>query len=171
MVFYIKNCKITTEFSFFLIFAFSLLLRTKSVLYVLLFASLHEFGHILMLRVFGYLPDSITVSFYGISMKHSANLNMFSEILFLLSGVAINVLFAVFDIHKEINIPLAAINILPVVPLDGGRVLSLFVNERIMRILSVITIVLLLIYSIIIANYSLILICVYIIIYSYFEGI
>ena len=170
MVFYVNGCKVKIEFSFLIIIAFSLLLKINNVLFVLLFASLHEAGHIISLLLFKCKPDCVTFSFYGIAMKHSAKLGIFEETVFLLSGALVNLLLALFGIFKEINIMLAAVNLLPVIPLDGGRALSLIISTKAMRCVSALTLLILFLYAVLIMNYSLFFISIYILIYSYFEG-
>lgn len=171
MVFNILNCRVKIEYSFFLIVAFSIMVNTTEVLYVLLFASLHELGHIITLCSFGYVPDEIALSFYGIAMKHSAKLSRAKEVLFLFSGAAVNILFVLLNIKKDINLSLAVINLLPAVPLDGGRILSLFISEKVMRVSTAISLVALFAVAVMSLNFTLLLIGVYLLIFSYFEGI
>ncbi|MFR5875948.1 MAG: site-2 protease family protein [Eubacterium sp.] len=174
MRFYINNVSIKIEFSFFLIISFSILTDSESVLYVILFSALHELGHIVMLYVLGGRAESITIACYGIGLKHKSKLNDFRQILFLLGGVTVNFIFVLLNIEREINLALFAVNILPLYPLDGGRVLKLVLNnlltinisDKVFKIISIIIIAFLIAAAVYFKNLSLTLIVIYIIIYS-----
>ena len=178
MVFHIHNCQIRLEFGFILILAFSLISSAENVLWLLLFASLHETGHILSLLCFGGQPDSLTLSYYGVGMKHSVSLSVFQELLFLLSGVMVNGAFVILNIHREINFALFLINILPLYPLDGGRALKLVLNQIcnlrisaiIFKSITVLFTAVLIICAVKTKSISLILIAAYILIFSFSRG-
>lgn len=169
MVFNIYGCKLKIDFSFFLIIAFSVLFNAKSLLKLLIFASFHELGHIVSLYLMKSRPSNINISFYGIGLKHNAKLSTLNELIFLLSGIAVNTVFFLLNIDQDTNYRLIAVNALPVLPLDGGRALSLFVPEGIMKMISAVCLVLLALFSLISLNLSLLIIVVYIFVYSYFE--
>lgn len=154
--------------------AFSILTENENVLYVILFSALHELGHIILLYIIGGKAETITVAYYGIGLKHKSSISDFKQILFLLGGVAVNLLFILLDIKRDINLALFAVNILPLYPLDGGRALKLVLNnifdinvsDRVFIFISVLIIIFLIAAAIYIKSLSLILIVVYIIIYS-----
>lgn len=165
MVFFIKGIKFRLEFSFLLIIAFALLINAENILYLILFASLHEAGHITALLVFDCKPKSITLAFYGIGMKYNSYLSNGKELIVTLCGPFLNLLFILLSIHREVNFPLFIINILPVYPLDGGRALSLITGDKTAKAISVITLSFLPVLSLITLNISLLLICIYLIIF------
>ena len=175
MVFYINKTKIIIQYSFLLIIAFSLLINNKNILYVVLFSSLHETAHILSLIIFHQTPEEITFAFYGIGLKSDYSLSFFKELVFLLIGALLNLLLAFFGVFREINYSLAIINLLPIYPLDGGRALKLILNkvfsldfsDRLFRWVSALIILSLIAYSLYNKNYSLILIVIYILIFSF----
>lgn len=157
-----------------LVIYFALFMNYDSIIYILLFSSLHETGHIIILLLFGEKPDAVTISYYGIGLKHSAKLGAIKEILFLSGGVIVNLLFYSLGICKDINLALAFINALPLYPLDGGRILSIItdslLSEKISRAVllsvSILISISLLSVAIYFKNVSLILILLYIAFYS-----
>ena len=171
MVFKIFHCKFKIEFSFILLVAFALLGNADNLLLLLLFASLHECGHLLLLLLFKGKPDSLTLSFYGIGLRHSCLLERYKECIFLLGGIAVNGIFAVLNIHREINLPLLVINALPLYPLDMGRAIALFIPYKICRVISALFLTAMIISSIVMQNVSLILISLYIIVFSIKEDL
>lgn len=117
------------EYLFVLVLAVGLFAENKRLIYLLLFSALHEMGHIVSLFLLGGKPCKITISYYGIGMQHNSNLSLKKEIIFLLSGIFVNLIFAVFGVQKEINLALAGINSVPVYPLDMGRVMKIFLDS------------------------------------------
>lgn len=120
------------------------------------------------LLIFGYKPSEVIISFYGIGLRHNADLSIIKEIIFLFAGVFVNLIFYIFGICKTINLALLFINILPVFPLDGGRILYLALEKvlfdkayYICVIISAIIIILVAIYSLFFKQYNLILIDIY----------
>ncbi len=169
----IKQVKIKIEFSFLLIIAVVLVLENDNVLYVLLFSCLHELGHLSALYLLGGKADSITFSYYGIGLKHSSDLSYLKEFIFLSAGIAVNAVFVVFDVHRDINLALLILNSLPIFPLDMGRIikillnniLSLDVSDRIFNCLSVVLIIAFAAFSVYTKSMNLILISIYMFIY------
>ncbi len=174
MKFYINNAQIKIEFSFILIISASLIFENYNLIYVLLFSALHELGHIVLLYILGGKADSVTIAYYGIGLKHSSNLSYGREIIFLLGGITVNLLFALLDIYRNINLSLFIINALPIYPLDGGRVFKLMLcslfdislSDKLLTISGIIFITLIIITAVIRGNISLALIAVYLIIYT-----
>lgn len=170
MVFYIKNCRCRIEFSFLLMASLALVTGTKSIFLVMLFASLHEAGHLLLLYCFHGRAQALTLSFYGIGLKHYAAFTKWQEAMFLLGGIAVNGLFVLLNIHREINLPLLVLNALPIYPLDGGRALALLIGETAVKYISVAMLLLLVIYAVYCHNAALIMIALYILVYSVYKG-
>ena len=175
MVFYINKTKIKLEYSFLLIFAFALLMKSRDILYVLVYSSIHELAHLIALVCFKGRAKQITLAFYGIGLKYDYSFAFAEELIFLLSGVLINLILGVLNCHREINYSLAFINILPLYPLDGGRALKLILNkafsmnvsDKFFSFITICFITALIIYSVSAKNVSLILIIFYILVFSF----
>lgn len=149
--------------------SFALLLGAESIVDLLIYSALHEFGHFFMLIICGGRPDSLRLSYYGLALKYSSQLSKAKESLVLLAGPLVNLLFYVL-MKNEINLLLFVLNMLPVYPIDFGRVIRLF-SYRLSRVLGCITLVLLIplaVYMLIAyKSFSLIFIVCYLIIYSF----
>ena len=174
MVFYVNKAKIRIEYSFLLMIAFSVLLKSSNIAFVLLFSSLHEIGHLIALLIFGGRAKEINISFYGIGLKYDYSFSFLKELVLFSAGIIVNLILCLLNINRNINLSLALINMLPLYPLDGGRILKLILNklfylnvsDYIFKTVSFIVLALLVLYSIYAKNYSLILIIIYIIIFS-----
>ncbi|MDE5984223.1 MAG: hypothetical protein K2H13_03085 [Eubacterium sp.] len=168
MRFFIGNCELRIEFSFILVLCFATMLGANELLYLLLFSGLHELGHLIVLAICGGRADILTFSFYGLALKYSSQLSRLKEFFVLLAGPLVNLILYII-IRDDINLVLFAINILPIYPLDGGRMLRLF-SYRISVIISKMLLVLIVILSIWLIikfkSFSMLLIAVYLVVYS-----
>lgn len=162
------TCDIRIEFSFILVLSFAVLSGADGLLYLLLFSGVHELGHFIALYACGGKADSLTFSFYGLALKYSSQLTRVKEFFVILAGPAINLILYIF-LKDDINLILFAINILPIYPLDGGRILRLF-YDRAAAIISRVCLVLITLLSVYLIieykSFSLLLIAVYLIIYG-----
>lgn len=108
---------------------------------------LHELGHFLVAKKLGYSLNLITLMPYGASLSgESEIINPKHEILIAISGPIVNVLLALLciflkkvcffnlNIFLNANISTFLFNILPVFPLDGGRVLLALVSTKHSRV-------------------------------------
>ena len=169
MKFKLFDIDFEVSFLFFVIICTALIANNYDFIYVLLFSSLHELGHIISLYFLGGKADKITISFYGIGLKHSSDLPVSKEILFLVSGILVNLLFILLNLKREINLALFVINALPIYPLDMGRctklVLEKYFDVRVsyflMYAMSIVALVLLVGYSIYYKKFSLLIISAY----------
>lgn len=168
MRFSIGNCELKVEFSFILVLCFAILLGADELLYLFFFSALHELGHLGVLYACGGSADSLTFSFYGLALRYSCRLSRVKEFFVLFAGPFINLILYII-IKDDINLILFALNILPIYPLDGGRMLRLF-SYRISVIVSRIFLALIAALSICLIikfkSFSLFLIAVYLIVYS-----
>jgi len=148
--------------------SFAAFFGAKDLLYVLLFSALHELGHLLMLVLFKGSADSLKFSYYGLALKYESRLSAVKEFFVIFAGPAVNI--ALYSILRDdINLLLFFVNILPVYPLDGGRMLRLF-SVRISKAVSSITLIAVYILSFYLLfrfhSFSLILIAVYLTVFS-----
>ena len=112
-------------------------------------ALLHELGHSFSAEKLGYRLDRITLMPYGAVISgEDASLKPADEIRIALAGPVTNVLIGIFfvafwwifpDIYAFTDtaafacFAIAAINALPVFPLDGGRVLLALLSKKFKR--------------------------------------
>lgn len=166
--FYIKRCRVTVDFSFILILSFALLLEVDNIIYLILFSILHELGHLLSLKICGGNADSLTLSFYGLALKYSNTLSRNKELIIIASGPMVNLLLYLV-LRDNINLALFVLNMLPIFPLDGGRLVMLFSYKLSVALSRVFTILIFVVSIIMVVKYksfSLLLISIYLVAYS-----
>lgn len=165
--FTVHQVRVKFEFSFVLILAFIALSEYSDAIWVLVFSSLHECGHLAALYAAGGRPEQLTLSFYGFGLRYNSCLTPAREAMVLLAGPAMNLFFWLL-LQDTVNPVLFCLNCLPIYPLDGGRLLSLFVKPSVLRGISLffliavlgLSVYLLLFYH----SFSLLLIAVYLMI-------
>ena len=138
----IKGVRVCAAFSFFFVIGLMGLADGASALR--LFTALgsclcHESGHILAMSLFGSAPEEMT--FYGggikIVQRKGKALGRFAETVILLSGCAVNLLLAALafltgtGLILKTNLALCVFNLLPFSYFDGGRLMALWLGERI----------------------------------------
>lgn len=176
--------------------------KTDTILHLFLCAAFHEAAHLCAFYAFGANVGTLEILPFGISAKLSgaANMSHNQEIFAFLAGPLANLVAAGFcllaqwlvsgnidlyglDIMLVCNLAFAIINLYPVYPLDGGRViycllekhLSLKKAETISLIISYIFLVPLLIFGIMLIiytgfNFSLLMIFGYLLLYLLIKG-
>lgn len=107
---------------------------------MLLAATMHECGHLILLRLLHVPVEGLRLSALGaeIFSRGTQRLSYGGELLVTLAGPAVNLLMAVIFAQISLrtqwlngylfagtNIILGAYNLLPILPLDGGRILYL----------------------------------------------
>lgn len=168
MKFKVKDCDIIIDYTFILVLSFAALFSASQVLYMLVYCAFHELSHLTALVIVGGKADVLKFSFYGLALRYSNKLSKKSEIFVLICGPLAN-LILYFIFYDELNLILFLLNILPVYPLDGGRILELF-SYRASKVVSIILIAILAVSSlyfiVLYRSFSLFLITVYLIFYS-----
>ena len=120
-------------FSFFAAAAIMSAVSGDVVLPAMISCFLHECGHIAAMAANGVKLRSI--KFYGAGIMMTPRKKLLSpcrEAVVLLAGCAVNFLLCIFfcgTAFGYINLFLGVFNLLPAGGLDGGRLLSLFLNE------------------------------------------
>ena len=131
------------------------------LLYMFLSATFHESAHIFFYYVFNAKIDKIKILPFGISasFSSSANLSYKKENVALYSGPFFNFLLAAFffvlskktrtegaEVFILYNFAYFAVNLLPIYPLDGGRILKNFLlmrldDEKALKISNTVTLI------------------------------
>lgn len=143
------------------------LFDAKQLVLVLLFSAVHEIGHLIALLFLKGEPDGLKFSFYGFALKYSCCLSRAKESIILLSGPAANLILYLI-LKDDYNFILFILNILPIYPLDGGRVINLF-SPKASKVLSVAFFILIFIVSVYLVicyhTFSLFLVCIYLFVF------
>lgn len=168
MSFSINGCMVKIDFSFILVLSFAVLLKAENLLFLFLFSALHELSHLFMLILFKGRADSLTFSFYGLALRYGSTLSKFKEFLVIFAGPFVNLILYLI-IRDDINLILFALNILPIYPLDGGRLLMLFsfkISNAVSRLFLIIIIFVSFYMILKYKSFSLMLISIYLTAYS-----
>lgn len=171
-------------FLFLILFYFTKQIETYVI--IIVFAIIHELGHLIAGLIMGMKPEKIELMPYGISISFKlkpkdynkkilkANLLEIKKILVAIAGPFTNLLIIIFATHLKVelfsnliiiyaNLLLILFNLVPIYPLDGGRILKnifkiLYGNKRantyINTISNVIVIALTMLSSILIIAYK-----------------
>ncbi len=111
----------------------------------LLAAAVHEAGHALALRLGGARVTRVTLGLSGAEMAYAGALTRGGEALAIAAGPAFGALWALLGLTAggaflrrsgAASALLTAFNLLPVLPLDGGRLAAALVGEGSARRLS-----------------------------------
>lgn len=101
---------------------------------------LHEFAHLLSAKLLNLGVSKIVLYPFGVNLKISreVTLSLSEEIILYLSGPLVNILLALFcSVTKNFgnfycnNLILAGINLLPILPLDGGKLAHSVLSSQI----------------------------------------
>ena len=105
----------------------------KRALIILFIIIIHELGHVILIKLFGYHIKSITIYPFGGITKIEKDLNspLKEDLLISIAGVFIQcILFIIpsIELHKY-NLSIILFNLLPIIPLDGSYILLSFLNK------------------------------------------
>lgn len=95
---------------------------------------IHELGHILVSQVFKWKIDKIIILPFGglIIFDEKVDNNLKEEFLITLSGPILQLIITLIinnQLLNNISYSLLAFNLLPIVPLDGSKILNIFLNK------------------------------------------
>lgn len=121
---------------------------------------IHEIGHLFAINLFNFKVDRMSIYPFGGNIKYNALLNtsIYKELIILLCGALFQIIFyliiyifyikgyineSTFKIIKSIHYYLLIFNFLPIIPLDGGKLLNLildyFISYKKAHIITIIT--------------------------------
>lgn len=108
-------------------------------------AIVHELGHVLALRLCRCPLRRVRLGLFGAELDYAGSPGRWEKLFCAAAGPAAGVLWALFALRRggaylrlsgEISLLLSAFNLLPVLPLDGGRIAEALLGERAARVLS-----------------------------------
>lgn len=117
----------------------------NKIFYYVIVVTLHEYGHYLMARHYGYQMDYIIYSLSGAGITTSSKFKEKHDIIISLSGPFVNVILIVLTIATWWIFPLSYLysydfficnlvvlifNLVPIFPLDGGRILIAYLTLK-----------------------------------------
>jgi len=109
---------------------------------LMLFALIHELSHMMSGVFLGLKPKTLQIMPFGLSIifetYESRKMINIKKIIIASSGPIVNIIIAivVFIMNKNLsniiyaNIIIAIFNLLPIYPLDGGRILKLILKNK-----------------------------------------
>ena len=98
---------------------------------------IHEMGHLLMGLILGWNVDKVCLYAYGGVTKFNEDINrhLLEELLILLFGPLFQIIYLIIghflflnSTFDHYNIAILIFNLLPIYPLDGGRILNIVFN-------------------------------------------
>lgn len=103
---------------------------------------LHEIAHILTARFFGLKCSKINLTPIGqmAVLENLESLPKLKKIIIVLAGPILNIIFVIIcnfftndevQLIKQINLSIAFFNLLPIYPLDGGRIYHYILGDKI----------------------------------------
>lgn len=124
---------------------FFLLDDLKFYFIYLVFIFLHEMSHLIVAKKLGYLPKKLKLTAFGASLEGFDDFLMADEIKIALAGPIFNFVISVicylcFWFYPEsysvlsdilaVNLSILIFNIIPVFPLDAGRIMLCFLSRK-----------------------------------------
>lgn len=102
---------------------------------------IHEFGHVFACKILHKNFGKIKVGIFGFSNAslNLSNMNVFQKIFILVSGSVLNfIVFIILSINYNkfsyligyMNLLIGILNLLPIVPLDGGNIMICILNIK-----------------------------------------
>ena len=116
----------------------------KTLLLVLLAVTAHEAGHLLALRLLGCRVTELRAELSGLCIRYAGSPGRWGEVIAAVSGPLAGLLYALpaarcgagGELSAGISLLLSIFNLIPALPLDGGRAAEALLGDRAARILS-----------------------------------
>jgi len=140
---------IKIDFSFYFVLLLAILTNNIKIYFIyIVFLLLHEIMHYLVAKNNGYMAKRIRLSFFGASLEGLDDFYLNDEIKVVLAGplfnfaiiILCNFCFLVFPASYKflydvflVNSVIFLYNLLPIYPLDGGRLVLLLLNKKYIR--------------------------------------
>lgn len=112
-----------------------LLDRENRIILCITAAALHELGHLIMMRLCGVAVRGVSLRLFDVRIDADSPRRVRDDILITLGGVTVNFLLAAMFVPCGMffgyaNLALGSFNLLPVMSLDGGRLLTILLSRR-----------------------------------------
>lgn len=133
---------------FALILLFLITNQIEIYFWMMLFVLIHELAHMVCGIILGFLPKEIKIMPLGFSIYfktlpkdynkkiYKSNLLNIKKLIIAIAGPAMNLIIAIVALYMKseriayINILIAIFNLLPIYPIDGGRIFKYILNFK-----------------------------------------
>lgn len=109
---------------------YNLYIGKKEIFFIAyLFVVMHELAHMIMALLLKVDIEEITLLPFGTTAKYKGKINIVNEFLIAIAGPIASYFFAFAyhnNIYLKINLLILIFNLLPIYPLDGGRMIKTF---------------------------------------------
>lgn len=122
-------------FIFAIIFYFTKQIRIYTIL--MLFALIHELGHLITGIILGLKVKSVTIMPFGVSIHFEdySGKYIIKKLIIALAGPLVNLIIVLLGLYNNwdediiyANMLIGMFNLIPLYPLDGGRILKCIVH-------------------------------------------
>lgn len=177
---FFKNIKVS-KYSYIIVFLALITGQIKELLGLLIIILSHEFGHYFASKIFNWNIDKIYLYPFGGLIKYNEKIDkpFLEEFIIAISGIANQSIVYIlcififknntyfFNIIKNYHYSILFFNLIPIIPLDGSKILNIILNKifnfrKSYIILNIISIVLLIIF-IFKSNFSLLIVILFLI--------